>query len=160
VVTIRLKKGEFAVLSRPIWLLDTFGDLQKSGDIVRLARFTWKDPSMPSPPPAAENGPIDIEHLRRATLGDANLEREVLGMFAKQAAHLVGALAALPPEASALAHTLKGSARAIGAFQVADHADGLEAAIRDGGDGAQALAELNAAVAQAQAAIEAILARP
>jgi HPt (histidine-containing phosphotransfer) domain-containing protein len=115
---------------------------------------------MPFPPTAAKNGPIDLEHLQRTTLGDANLEREVLGMFAKQAGRLVGALAALPPEANALAHTLKGSARAIGAFGVADRAEGLEAVIRDGGDGAQALAALNAAVAEAQTAIEAILALP
>ncbi len=50
------------------------------------------------------------------TLGDAGLEREVLAMFSAQAVSLVGMLAALPADAGALAHTLKGSARAIGAF--------------------------------------------
>jgi len=114
---------------------------------------------MPFPPPAAEDGPIDLEHLRRTTLGDAGLEREVLGMFLMQAGRLVGALAAMPLEASALAHTLKGSARAIGAFRVADRAGELEPAIRDG-DPTQALAELDAAVAEARAAIEHILSRP
>ena len=89
---------------------------------------------MPSPPLAPDDGPIDIEHLRRMTLGDASLEREVLAMFSAQAVGLVGALAALPADAGALAHTLKGSARAIGAFGVADAADGLEALIRNGGD--------------------------
>ena len=77
---------------------------------------------MPSPPLAPDDGPIDLEHLRRMTLGDAGLEREVLAMFAAQTVSLIGTLATLPAEAGALAHTLKGSARAIGAFAVADAA--------------------------------------
>ena len=40
---------------------------------------------MPSPPLAPDDGPIDIEHLQRMTLGDAGLEREVLAMFSAQA---------------------------------------------------------------------------
>jgi HPt (histidine-containing phosphotransfer) domain-containing protein len=115
---------------------------------------------MSLPPPAANNGPIDLDHLRRMTLGDSGLEREVLAMFSKQAVRLVALLAALPPETSAFAHTLKGSARAIGAHRVADRAGELEAAIREGGDPAQALADLDAAVAEARAAIEARLSRP
>lgn len=114
---------------------------------------------MPSPPLAPVDGPIDLEHLRRMTLGDAGLEHEVLAMFSAQTGHLIGALAAMPPEAGALAHTLKGSARAIGAFVVADAAERLEAAIRKGDDPAQALAGLNAAVAEARSAIDAILRR-
>ena len=114
---------------------------------------------MPSPPLAPDDGPIDLDHLQRMTLGDAGLEREVLSMFSAQSVGLIGALAALPADAGALAHTLKGSARAIGAFGVADAAESLEALIRTGGDTAQALAELNDAVAQARAAIDAILRR-
>jgi HPt (histidine-containing phosphotransfer) domain-containing protein len=112
------------------------------------------------PPPATDDGPIDLEHLRRSTLGDSGLEREVLGMFSKQAARLIGLLAALPAETSALAHTLKGSAVATGAHRVADHSSELEAAIRDGRDPAHALAALDAAVREARAAIEAMLSRP
>ena len=37
---------------------------------------------MPSPPLVPDDGPIDIAHLKRMTLGDAGLEREVLAMFA------------------------------------------------------------------------------
>src|SRR6185369_16342060 len=85
--------------------------------------------SMPIPLPAHDAGPIDLDHLRRMTLGDAGLEREVLGMFARQACQLAAAMTTAPPEASAL-HTLKGSARAIGAIRVAEAAAGLEAAIR------------------------------
>jgi len=115
---------------------------------------------MPPPPPAVDDGPVNLEHLRRMTLGDADLEREVLDMFARQASQLTRSLADLPPEAGALAHTLKGSARAIGAFRVAAAADALETSIRDGRAPAQALADLRAAVAEAHAAIAAILRRP
>jgi HPt (histidine-containing phosphotransfer) domain-containing protein len=122
---------------------------------LHLDRIDW----MPSPPLAPDDGPIDIVHLRRMTLGDASLEREVLAMFSAQAVGLAGALAALPSDARALAHTLKGSARAIGAFGVADAAACLEALIQNGGDPAEALADLTDAVAQARAAIDAILQR-
>lgn len=114
---------------------------------------------MPSPPLAPDDGPIDFEHLQRMTLGDADLKREVLAMFSAQAARVIGTLATLPVNAGALAHTLKGSARAIGAFGVADAAEALEAALLKGGDPAQALAELNDAVAQARTAVDAILRR-
>ena len=53
---------------------------------------------MPSPPLAPDDGPIDLEHLKRMTLGDAGLEREVLAMFSAQAVRLIGALAAMPGE--------------------------------------------------------------
>ena len=93
------------------------------------------------------------------TLGDAGLEREVLAMFAAQTVSLIGTLATLPPEAGALAHTLKGSARAIGAFAVADAAERLEAAIAKGSDPLPSLAGLGDAVTEARAAIDAILRR-
>jgi len=112
---------------------------------------------MPSPPLAPDDGPIDFAHLRRMTLGDDALEREVLKLFSAQAANLAGMLASLPGDAGALAHTLKGSARAIGAFGVADAAARLEALIHSGGDAAKALAELNAAVALARSAVDEIL---
>jgi HPt (histidine-containing phosphotransfer) domain-containing protein len=122
---------------------------------LHLERIDW----MPSPPLAPDDGPIDFEHLGRMTLGDAVLEREVLAMFSAQAVRLVGELVTMPGNAGALAHTLKGSARAIGAFGVADAAVVLEAAIRRGGDPAPALGELNEAIALARAAIDAILHR-
>ena len=112
---------------------------------------------MPSPPLAPDDGPIDIEHLRRMTLGDAGLEHEVLAMFSVLAIGLIGTLATLPADAGALAHTLKGSARAIGAFAVADAADRLEASLQNGDGLSAALAGLSDAVAQARMAIGAIL---
>ena len=114
---------------------------------------------MPSPPLAPDDGPIDFEHLKRMTLGDAGLEHEVLAMFAAQSAKLIGALANQPEDAPTLAHTLKGSARAIGAFGVAEAAARLEAALADGADPSSRLTELGDAVAQARAAIETVLRR-
>src|ERR1700709_1041740 len=112
---------------------------------LHLERIDW----MPSPPLAPDDGPIDIEHLQRMTLGDAGLEREVLAMFSAQAIKLIGTLATLPSDAGALADTLNGSARAFGAFGVADAAGHLEAAMQNGDDPSEALTELNDAVAQA-----------
>ena len=122
---------------------------------LHLERIEW----MPSPPLAPDDGPIDFEHLSRVTLGDAGLEQEVLAMFVAQSTTLVNTLAAMPADASALAHTLKGSARAIGAFSVADAAARLEAAIARGFGTSAALAELGETVAEARAAIEAVLRR-
>jgi HPt (histidine-containing phosphotransfer) domain-containing protein len=120
---------------------------------LHLERVDW----MPSPPLAPDDGPIDIEHLRRMTLGDDSLQREVLAMFSAQAVSLIGNLATLPKDAGALTHTLKGSARAIGAFGVADAAVRLEAALQNGEDPSDLLVELDDAIAQVRAAIDAIL---
>ena len=123
---------------------------------LHLERIEW----MPSPPLAPDDGPIDFEHLERMTLGDAGIEQEVLAMFVGPVGQdWCSTLAAMPADASALAHTLKGSARAIGAFAVADAAARLEAAIARGFDASAALAELGEAVAEARAAIEAVLRR-
>jgi HPt (histidine-containing phosphotransfer) domain-containing protein len=123
--------------------------------MFHLERIDW----MPSPPLAPDDGPIDTGHLQRMTLGDAGLEREVLAMFSAQALGLLTALTAMPSDAVQLAHTFKGSARAIGAFGVADAADTLETLIRSGGNPAPALDMLGEAVAQAREAIDAILHR-
>ena len=120
---------------------------------LHLDRIDW----MPSPPLVPDDGPIDVTHLRAMTLGDPALEREVLTMFLSQTSHLAASLAKAPPDAGALAHTLKGSARAIGAFAVADAAAHLESLIRSGHERTEALAELNDAITEARAAIEAIL---
>jgi HPt (histidine-containing phosphotransfer) domain-containing protein len=122
---------------------------------LHLERIEW----MPSPPLAPDDGPIDIDHLRRMTLGDAGLEREVLAMFAAQSVSLIAGLAARSADASALAHMLKGSARAIGAFRVAEAAESLEIRLRNGDDPSQEFAEVDDAVAEARAAIDELLRR-
>lgn len=118
-----------------------------------LQRMDW----MPSPPLAPIDSPLDLDHLSRMTLGDPDLEQEVLAMFAEQAARLIAAMAAQPADTSMLAHKLKGSARGIGAFAVADAAAGLEMAIRTGHNSSDAFAALKEAVAEVRAAIAAIL---
>jgi HPt (histidine-containing phosphotransfer) domain-containing protein len=122
---------------------------------LRLERIEW----MSSPPLAPDDGPIDFEHLNRMTLGDGNLEREVLAMFSAQSADLIGTISTLPQNARALAHTLKGSARAIGAFTVANAAARLEEALTSGSDPSDQLAALSDAVALTRTAIDSILHR-
>jgi HPt (histidine-containing phosphotransfer) domain-containing protein len=108
-------------------------------------------------PLADHDVPLDRDHLKRMTLDDLALEREVLRIFVAQAGWLVDALAAQPVNASALAHTLSGSARAIGAFGVADQAAALEVALGRGEEVGEKLVALRAAVADARRTIETIL---
>lgn len=122
---------------------------------LHLERIEW----MPSPPLAPDDGPIDVDHVRRMTLGDAGLEREVLAMFSAQSVSLIAGLAAKSADATALAHMLKGSARAIGAFRVAEAAESLEIRLRNSDDPSDALAEVEDAVAEARAAIDELLRR-
>jgi HPt (histidine-containing phosphotransfer) domain-containing protein len=116
----------------------------------------------PSVPAAADPSVIDLSHLRSMTMSDAALEREVLELFVAQSREITAALAAWPDNAAALAHTLKGSARAIGAFRVADAAAAIEDALRSEDAGSQvanadALARLNREIALTCSAIANIL---
>jgi HPt (histidine-containing phosphotransfer) domain-containing protein len=120
---------------------------------LHMERLNW----MPSPSLIPEDSPIDMQHLGRMTLGEAALEIEVLALFAAQSRDLIGRLAAIPADAPALAHTLKGSARAIGAFRVADAALALEAAMKNDGDVAGAVVVLQHAVEEARTAIDRML---
>jgi HPt (histidine-containing phosphotransfer) domain-containing protein len=119
---------------------------------LHIEQVQW----MPSPPLAPHDGPIDLTHLRRMTLGDAGLEREVLAMFSAQAVGLLAELSSLPANVSELAHKMKGSARAIGAVRVAQAAEWLETG---GSDAARALEALDEAVFEARSAIDGILNR-
>ena len=102
---------------------------------------------------------IDEVHLQRMTLGDRSLEREVLKIFARQTILTLERIAGFgPARAAAAAHTLKGSARGIGAWRVAQAAERLEqaAAAGEGDERAMraAVAELEAASFEARMAIE------
>lgn len=82
-----------------------------------------------APPLAPVERPIDFEHLFRMTLGDHGLEREVLQLFDRQAGMLMERIAKSEPGiVAAAAHTMKGSARGIGAWRLARAADAVEAA--------------------------------
>jgi HPt (histidine-containing phosphotransfer) domain-containing protein len=90
--------------------------------------------------PEVENGygpckasPIDLSHLATQTMGDKELEIEVLQLFAKQARKCLQALSESEGEGDqkAIAHRLKGAASAIGAFHVVSAASEIE---EHGGD--------------------------
>jgi HPt (histidine-containing phosphotransfer) domain-containing protein len=78
------------------------------------------------PPRGAE--PIDLTHLRRFTLGDKRLEEEILKLFIEQAPATIEAMkrARTKREWATAAHTLKGSARAVGAWRIAELAESAE----------------------------------
>lgn len=102
---------------------------------------------------------LDLVHLSRQTFGDHSLETELLTLFARQAAQFAARLAeprARGDEASRvdLAHTLKGSSRAVGAFATGAAAEAYEAAVRAGDPAADALcARLIAEIERVRGAI-------
>lgn len=107
---------------------------------------------------------IDRAYLARFTLGNADLEREVLQLFAGQVPGYLTALSNARTVAAwrEAAHTLKGSAAAVGAVHVSRLAEAAEALARDKADvpageaREQALAALHQAVAMACRTIAAI----
>jgi HPt (histidine-containing phosphotransfer) domain-containing protein len=104
------------------------------------------------------DGVLDEHHLRAMTLGDESLEREVLQVFARQITLMLKRIArAEPAHAAAAAHTLKGSARGLGAWRVAEAAERVEQAATGLGDLGQAIAELDLAGSEVRGVIEARL---
>jgi len=76
---------------------------------------------------ASAERPVDLVHLARMTHGERSLEREVLQLFDRQAASLMARIQSAPAnDIPPLVHTLKGSARAIGAVAVARAAEAVE----------------------------------
>src|SRR4051812_22927136 len=97
---------------------------------------------------------LDLEHLAAQALDDAELAREVLAMFLDQSADMLRIVreAADALERRNAAHRLKGSARAIGAFQVAAASEDLEF-LPEGADEPtllERIAALHASVAEAR----------
>jgi HPt (histidine-containing phosphotransfer) domain-containing protein len=75
-----------------------------------------------------KNAPIDLVHLSRQTAGDRDLERELLALFADQCVRQLQTIldAASIDLRRDAAHTLKGAARAVGAWDVATAAEVIE----------------------------------
>lgn len=71
---------------------------------------------------------LDRAHLVRYTLSDSSLEREIIGLFLAQLPLLLSQLkvAADAADWKMASHTLKGSARAVGAARIAVIAERLE----------------------------------
>jgi len=108
-------------------------------------------------------GVIDEEHLRRMTLGDRGLARELLQIFVRQSAATLDRIIGHDPAAiAAAAHTMIGSARGIGAWRVAKAAEQLECVVGEGNEKAldEAIAALKSASLEVKAAIDARLADP
>lgn len=104
--------------------------------------------------------PVDLVHLARHTLGNRDLEREVLVLFQRQSACYVRRLkmADNTEEQCAAAHIIKGSSRGIGAWRVADLAEAVEAAYMEGRIDADLLVDhLSSAIEDANAYIGELL---
>lgn len=115
-------------------------------------------------PPLVPGAPaIDRAHLARMTHGERDLEREVLHLYATQAGLLLNRMLAEPKgrlsvaAVAALAHTLSGSSRGIGAWEVAAAAASLEADVAQGRDIAASVARLTQAIRTAQNTIAELL---
>ncbi len=105
-----------------------------------------------APPLAPTDEALDLAHLSQMTLGERDLEREVLALFELQAALLLSRMTGGQRAAIATAaHTLKGSARGIGAWRVAHAAEAVEFA--DAARQAGAVEALSGAIAEARLAI-------
>jgi hypothetical protein len=102
--------------------------------------------------------PIDVGHLARTSLGDRDLELQVLELFDRQAEMLLGCMPEVDRAGVAsAAHTLARSAREIGAWRVADAAAALERAVAENRELASALQTLDCTVVEARLAICAML---
>lgn len=105
---------------------------------------------------------LDLVHLSRQTFGDHALETELLTLFNGQAGHFAERLREPCGADDArgrieLAHMMKGSASAVGAFGVAQAAETYEAALRTAGIGAAGRETLLAELDRARAAIAELL---
>lgn len=100
---------------------------------------------------------IDFAYLSRQTAGDHELERELLALFAQQCVLHLRAIhgGADRQQRVDAAHTLKGAARAVGAWQVAEAADRIEEGLAgpEQKTSEAALDALALAVAEARAVI-------
>lgn len=83
-----------------------------------------------SPPGAVA---VDYAHLRIQAAEDQDVMREVMELFLLQTEQILAALEVTgdPKAWKELTHTLKGSARGVGAFAVGDAAAAAEIAILD-----------------------------
>ncbi|EAU40766.1 hypothetical protein FP2506_03529 [Fulvimarina pelagi HTCC2506] len=82
---------------------------------------------MPRAARPSASSPIDLVHLATQTCGDRDLERSILAMLARQIGTAEERLRVLSlTDRVHLAHALKGTARNVGAFALADAAAELE----------------------------------
>ncbi|PLW75458.1 Hpt domain-containing protein [Cohaesibacter celericrescens] len=82
---------------------------------------------------------LDRDHLARQTMEDEDLQREVLQLFTDQMVLKLGQLDVGVVDRKEYAHSIKGAAKGIGAWQVAHAAEALEAGKGDTQNLVQAL---------------------
>jgi HPt (histidine-containing phosphotransfer) domain-containing protein len=100
--------------------------------------------------------PVDLAHLARVTLGDRDLDREVLLLFLRQSERAILRLQAPDCDLAAEAHRLRGSAAAVGAFAVAHAAAAVETTPGRGKPALKAIDALARAVTEAGAFIRSV----
>ncbi|WP_181702325.1 Hpt domain-containing protein [Chthonobacter albigriseus] len=106
----------------------------------------------------ADSRPVDLAHLAKQTMGNRDLEREVLHLFLKQSVRTLAKLAEPGADRAGLAHVIVGSARGIGAWEVAKAAEALESATRqDPASGDGLIADVQAAVERANGFIRTVV---
>lgn len=122
---------------------------------LRHVRQGRAQPRVPVAPFVGGAAPIDRQHLERYTLGSPELEREILGLFVAQLPLSIEQLrfAVTDREWQVAAHTIKGSARAVGAGEVARLALDAEQlpAVEDEAERARILSQLEEATEAVQA---------
>lgn len=113
--------------------------------------------------PATCSKPVDLVHLARYTLGNRELEQEVLELFSQQSVVYLARLCGAETDRDwrEAAHTIKGSARAIGAWRLGNCAEQAEPLTNADGSAARkaAMADIEAALVEATAYIETLIAK-
>ncbi len=108
-------RDRFVIVSRVLQSM-----LQRSSNVA----FSMPGGETSSP---VRSRPIDLMHLASQTMGDRALEQEVLCLFVQQSLQVRDRIAtAEAADCRLLAHSLKGAARGVGAFSIADCAGSIE----------------------------------
>jgi HPt (histidine-containing phosphotransfer) domain-containing protein len=111
--------------------------------------------------------PIDLDHLNSYTGGNRGLNEEILKLFEDQCAATLAQLDDLANGGGAgskswheLAHTLKGAARGVGAFELADIAAEAEKIPADKGAAIEVVRRLKSKSCAVQVFVQQLLKNP
>ena len=107
--------------------------------------------------------PIDLQHLDRYTGGERSLDEEILKLFERQCHEMTAQMDQIVGKTSdvkawrEISHTLKGAARGVGAFPLADAAAEAEKSATDPTAAIAALQKIKAQAADVYLFIEQFL---
>lgn len=104
--------------------------------------------------------PLDLVHLSRYTLGNRGLEAELLGLFRVQAELYAERLATAENDKDwkDTAHSLKGSARGLGAWELGDLAEKAEQMASEPAARALMVAQIRSAIGAVNIFIDELMA--